>query len=211
MPARPVYAKLLSRPEKIEILDALNQNEVMTCRKCDLCQARTNTVFGEGDVDAKLMFVGEGPGENEDLQGRPFVGRAGEKLNEMIKAMGLAREQVFIANVVKCRPPNNRTPLPAEAEMCWDFLRRQIETIQPLVLVALGGPATKQLTQAEKGITTIRGIWHQFTRLQPAGPVIPVMPTFHPSYLLRVYTPENRKKVWSDLQKVIKHLEAVKG
>lgn len=191
---------------KLKILQALEESEVRNCTLCPLCQSRTHTVFGEGDPDAKLMFVGEGPGESEDLQGRPFVGRAGQMLDKQIEAMGLKREQVYIANVVKCRPPQNRAPTPIEAQTCWSYLRRQILTIQPRVIVALGGPAAKQLLNTPKGITSIRGVWHWFEGLVPDGPVIPVMPTFHPAYLLRAYTPENRKKVWSDLQEVMRYL-----
>lgn len=208
LPAVPVYLKSHDSATKQHLLHSMDVDEVRDCRKCVLCEGRTQTVFGEGDVDAKLMFIGEGPGENEDLQGRPFVGKAGEKLNEMIKAMGLERKQVYIANVVKCRPPGNRAPTPAEVLSCWDYLKRQIETIQPRVIVTLGGPATKQILQTDRGITAIRGIWHSFDALKPAGPAVPVMPTFHPAYLLRAYTPENRKKVWSDLQKAMKMLKA---
>ncbi|MBI1338167.1 MAG: uracil-DNA glycosylase [Phycisphaera sp.] len=178
----------------------MDEHEVRVCTKCELCRARTNTVFGEGDVDARLMFIGEGPGQNEDEQGRPFVGRAGELLDKQITAMGLERGQVFIANVVKCRPPNNRTPTPVEVDACFDYLRRQIRAIGPEVIVTLGGPATKKIAQTDRGITSIRGTWHRY---EDQGLVIPVMPTFHPAYLLRAYNLDNRKKVWSDLQKVM--------
>ena len=208
LPPLPVYVKSYDSATKLHLLHSMDVNEVRDCRKCGLCEGRTQTVFGEGDPDAKLLFIGEGPGENEDLQGRPFIGKAGQKLDEMIKAMGLDRKQVYIANVVKCRPPNNRAPTPAEVLSCWDFLKRQIETIQPRVIVTLGGPATKQILQTDRGITAIRGIWHSFDALKPAGPAVPVMPTFHPAYLLRAYTPENRKKVWSDLQKAMRMLKA---
>lgn len=195
--------KLVSRPreEKAALLAAMDRDEVKGCTRCGLCQSRTNTVFGEGDPDAKIMFIGEGPGQNEDLQGRPFVGRAGELLDKMIAAMGLRREDVFIANVVKCRPPQNRTPTPMEADACWPYLRRQIEIVAPQVIVTLGGPATKTILQTTEGITRIRGQWRQYNGVEPP---IPVMPTFHPAYLLRSYTVENRKKVWSDLQAVMK-------
>lgn len=207
LPPLPVYKQTFDLSTKTHLLHGMDVNEVRSCRKCGLCSGRTQTVFGEGDPDANLLFIGEGPGENEDLQGRPFIGRAGQKLDEMIKAMGLERKQVYIANVVKCRPPENRAPTAEEVLACWDFLKRQIETIQPRVIVTLGGPATKQILQTAKGITAIRGIWHSFDALKPAGPAIPVMPTFHPAYLLRAYTPENRKKVWSDLQKAMKMLK----
>lgn len=210
MPAAPAY-RPIAASEKAGLLDELNRSEVMDCRKCVLCEGRTQTVFGEGDPNANLMFVGEGPGQNEDETGRPFIGRAGNKLSEMITAMGLSREQVFIANVVKCRPPNNRAPTPVEAEACWPYLLQQIATIQPMVIVTLGGPAAKRLVNPQHGITRVRGLWHHFAGLQPDGPTVPVLPTFHPSYLLRVYTPENRKKVWSDLQTVITYLKANGG
>ncbi|MEX2214434.1 MAG: uracil-DNA glycosylase [Phycisphaeraceae bacterium] len=210
LPQPPTYPKVLTSKEKKRTLEEMDTNEVRPCNKCVLCETRTQTVFGNGDPDAKLLFIGEGPGEQEDLQGVPFVGKAGQKLTEMIKAMGLSRETVFIANVVKCRPPGNRTPLTGEIEACWDYLLRQIATIQPHVIVTLGGPATKTLLQTQRGITSIRGIWHHFNGLKPQGPAVPVMPTFHPAYLLRAYTPENRKKVWSDLQAVMKLLQTHK-
>lgn len=190
----------LDREAKLNVLQAMDTDEVKPCRKCGLCEGRTNTVFGEGDADAKLMFIGEGPGQTEDETGRPFVGKAGELLDKMIVAMGLTREQVYIANVVKCRPPNNRAPLPTEVDACWDYLRRQVEAINPRVIVTLGGPATNRILMTEKGITAIRGAWSQCTLFNPP---IPVMPTFHPAFLLRSYTPDNRKKVWADLQQVM--------
>ncbi|MCC6681294.1 MAG: uracil-DNA glycosylase [Phycisphaeraceae bacterium] len=182
----------------------MDEQEVRKCTRCDLCRSRTQTVFGEGDPDAALMFIGEGPGQTEDEQGRPFVGRAGELLNKMIVAMGLAREQVYIANVVKCRPPDNRTPVPEETAACWDYLRRQIEIIQPRVIVALGAPAAKMLLETKVGIMKLRGTWQSFNMVQPP---IPVMPTFHPAYLLRAYTQDNRAKVWSDLQQVMEMMK----
>ena len=169
------------------------RDEIGDCKRCKLCQARTNIVFGVGDPRAKLMFVGEGPGADEDAQGEPFVGRAGQKLNDMIRAIGLERKDVYIANVVKCRPPKNRDPEPDEVKTCSPFLFRQIEAIQPKVIVALGSPATKTLLGTKAGITTLRGRWGQFRG-------IPVMPTFHPAYLLRSYTVLNRQAVFADLK-----------
>jgi len=163
------------------------------CRRCKLCEARTNIVFGVGDPHARLMFVGEGPGADEDARGEPFVGRAGQKLNEMIRSIGLQREQVYIANVVKCRPPGNRDPEPDEVATCSPFLFAQIEAIAPEVIVTLGSPATKTLLGTRAGITALRGKWGSFRG-------IPVMPTFHPAYLLRAYTVENRKLVFEDLK-----------
>jgi DNA polymerase len=139
------------------------------------------------------MFVGEGPGADEDARGEPFVGRAGQKLDEMIRAIGLTRNDVYIANVVKCRPPGNRDPEPDEVATCSPFLFRQIEAIAPKVIVALGSPAAKTLLGTKVGITALRGSWGRFRG-------IPVMPTFHPAYLLRAYTVENRRLVFEDLK-----------
>ncbi len=163
------------------------------CTRCRLCHGRTHLVYGVGDPAARLMFVGEGPGADEDARGEPFVGRAGQKLNEMIRAIGLERERVYIANVVKCRPPDNRTPEADEIATCSPFLFRQIEAIRPRAIVALGSPAAKTLLGTKEGITTLRGKWGAFRG-------IPVMPTFHPAYLLRAYTVENRRKVFEDLK-----------
>lgn len=163
------------------------------CQRCKLCQARTKIVFGVGNPQAKLMFVGEGPGADEDAQGEPFVGRAGQKLNEMIRAIGMERGDVYIANVVKCRPPGNRDPEPDEVATCSPFLFRQIEAIRPAVIVTLGSPATKTLLGTKAGITSLRGRWGSFRG-------IPVMPTFHPAFLLRSYTVENRQAVFADLK-----------
>jgi uracil-DNA glycosylase len=174
-------------------------DQVCACCRCGLGSSRTNAVPGEGNPDARVMFVGEGPGADEDIQGRPFVGRAGQLLDKQIAAMGLRREDVFIANVVKCRPPNNRPPTPEEAAACWPFLKRQIEIIEPEVIVALGNPAVKALLNSSVGITRLRGQWHELWG-------IPVMPTFHPAYLLRQYSVENRRRVWDDLQKVMERL-----
>ncbi len=138
------------------------------------------------------MFIGEGPGRDEDLQGRPFVGRAGELLDKMISAIGLRREEVYIANVVKCRPPDNRTPTPQEAQTCLGYLKRQIELINPGVIVTLGATPLRELLGLTTGITRIRGQWQRYGD-------IPVMPTFHPAYVLRQYTQDVRRAVWMDL------------
>ncbi|MFP4144392.1 MAG: uracil-DNA glycosylase [Phycisphaeraceae bacterium] len=203
-PAPPAPSPELGRSEKLRVLQAMDEQEVRGCEKCELCHGRTNTVFGEGAPDAPIMFIGEGPGQTEDEQGRPFVGRAGNLLTKMIEAMGFSREQVYIANVVKCRPPNNRTPTPAEVQTCWDYLRRQIETIRPRAIVTLGAPATKMLLGTKTGITRLRGTWHEYAGVNPP---VPVMPTFHPAFLLRAYTKENRAKVWSDLQAVMSRVQ----
>jgi DNA polymerase len=204
-PAPAVTHEPMAREQRIVALEQMDQREVRGCTLCGLCDGRTNTVFGEGDPEAPIMFVGEGPGQSEDEQGRPFVGRAGDLLTKMINAMGYDREQVYIANVVKCRPPNNRTPSAIEVQTCWDYLRRQIEIIRPSVIVTVGGPATKMVLDVKTGITKLRGTWHQYTRIDPP---IPVMPTFHPAFLLRAYTKENRAKVWSDLQQVIERVQS---
>ncbi|MEM9252148.1 MAG: uracil-DNA glycosylase [Planctomycetota bacterium] len=201
--ADDLASQTLSADDKRRLLDELNQSQVVGCEKCGLCQARTQTVFGEGDPDAKLMFVGEGPGQTEDQTGRPFVGRAGELLDKQIEAMGLKREQVYIANVVKCRPPNNRTPTPQEVATCGPYLVRQVRIIRPAVIVTLGGPASKMLLSTTEGITRLRGRWGEFGVTDPP---VPVMPTFHPAFLLRAYTRDNRMKVWADLQAVMEKL-----
>jgi DNA polymerase len=175
------------------------------CTHCTTATYHTQTVFGEGDPNAKVMFIGEAPGEEEDRTGRPFVGRAGQKLNDIIKAMGLAREQVYIANILKSRPPENRTPLEHEVQACSPFLAEQIRIIQPMVIVALGGPSAKFLLQTDTGITKLRGIWGTY-QTPDGGLTVPVMPTFHPAFLLRQYTRENREKVWSDMQAILAKL-----
>lgn len=192
----------MPREKKLNALNELEEHHVRGCTKCPLCEGRTRTVFGEGDVDAAVMFIGEGPGQNEDEQGRPFVGRAGQLLDKQIEAMGYQRAEVYIANIVKCRPPNNRAPTTTEVDACMDYLKKQIETIRPKAIVTLGGPAAKALLNTREGVTRLRGQWHEIS-LGQGKPTVPVMPTFHPAYLLRAYTPDNRKKVWSDLQQVM--------
>lgn len=176
------------------MLDAIAE-QVAACSKCVLHESRHNVVPGEGSPAARLVFIGEGPGEQEDLQGRPFVGRAGKMLDKIIAAMGLAREDVFIGNIVKCRPPGNRAPAPTEAVDCMPYLQQQIEIIAPEVIVALGATAAKWLLETRDGISKLRGRFHDYRG-------IPLMPTYHPAYLLRAYTPENRRKVWDDMLKV---------
>ncbi|MCF7853685.1 MAG: uracil-DNA glycosylase [Candidatus Pacebacteria bacterium] len=166
---------------------------VQTCHRCSLHKSRTNVVFGEGDPHARIMFIGEGPGFDEDQSGRPFVGRAGQLLTKMIQAMQLSREEVFIGNIVKCRPPGNRTPHEDEAEACLPFLRRQIELIQPDILVLLGATPLKYIL-GKTGITRLHGTWHDVNG-------IATIPTFHPSYLLR--SPQRKRDVWEDLKKVM--------
>jgi len=202
--AQPAAA--LSRDERVAALTAMNENEVKPCTKCVLCRGRHHTVFGEGDCEARLMFVGEGPGQDEDLSGRPFVGMAGQLLDKMIAAMGLAREQVFIANIVKCRPPNNRAPEPAEVAACWDYLMRQIRIIRPEVIVTLDNPSSHALLKTTTGITRLRGTWQVMPELAEGVAGIAIMPTYHPAYVLRNRTVEIRGQVWSDLQAVMQRL-----
>ncbi len=196
----PFDAPLLSTDEKRSRLLALEEKEVRTCPKCRLCETRTQTVFGEGDVDAKIFFIGEGPGENEDLTGRPFVGRAGQLLDKMIAAMGLRRNQVYIANIVKCRPPENRVPAPDEVATCTPYLERQLEMIRPATIVTLGRPAASYMLGNPKlTMGSVRGRWFQWRGIK-------LMPTYHPSYVLRNYTEETRKAVWNDLKLVMDEL-----
>ena len=159
--------------------------------------AHTRIVFGDGDPCARLMFIGEAPGAEEDKQGIPFVGRAGKLLNDMITAMGLRREDVYIANVLKTRPPNNATPTMEEARLCAPFLHEQIRIVAPEVIVTLGLPATRVILDSTETMGRLRGRWGVFRGVD--GREVPVMPTYHPAFLLRSYTPENRRKVWSDL------------
>ena len=169
------------------------------CQRCKLCSGRTNLVFGVGNPRAKLMFVGEGPGRDEDLQGEPFVGRAGQLLTDIItKGMGLKREDVYICNVVKCRPPENRNPEPDEVAACEPFLKKQIDIVRPDIIVGLGKFAVQTLLQSKVAISKLRGNWHSYHGIK-------LMPTFHPAYLLR--NPADKKLVWEDIKKVIKELQ----
>jgi uracil-DNA glycosylase len=164
------------------------------CTRCKLSKGRTKIVFGTGSPKAQLMFVGEGPGRDEDLSGEPFVGRAGKLLTDMIKAMGLQREDVYIANIVKCRPPENRQPEHDEVTACSPFLMRQIDVIQPKVICTLGNTPTQTLLQTTQGISKFRGQWFDFRDTK-------LLPTYHPAYLLR--NPAAKADVWKDLQKVM--------
>ena len=173
------------------------RDDIGDCVRCRLHKGRTKLVFGVGNPDAELMFVGEGPGADEDAQGEPFVGRAGQLLNNMISAMGLKREDVYIANVVKCRPPGNRTPEKDECDTCSPFLLRQIEVIKPKVIVALGAVAAKNLLAVNDSMANLRGRWYDFRGARLAV-------TYHPAYLLR--DPRQKKEAWKDLQMVMKFL-----
>ena len=173
------------------------REDIGDCTRCRLHKGRTNLVFGVGNVNAELMFVGEGPGADEDAQGEPFVGRAGQLLNNMISAMGLKRQDVYIANVVKCRPPGNRTPEKDECDTCSPFLMRQIDVIRPKVIVALGAVAAKNLLAVNDSMANLRGRWYDFRESR-------LLVTYHPAYLLR--DPRQKKETWKDLQMVMKYL-----
>src|SRR5438552_4852216 len=192
--------KLPTRPaEAADNVAALRiiREDISDCTRCRLHERRTNIVFGVGNVNPDIMFVGEGPGADEDEQGIPFVGRAGQLLNNMIAAMGIKREDVYIANVVKCRPPGNRTPENDECDTCSPFLLRQIEVIKPKVIVALGATAAKTLLLVNDSMGNLRGRWYDFKGSRLAA-------TYHPSYLLR--DPRQKKEAWKDLQMVMKYL-----
>jgi DNA polymerase len=182
--------------DKPAALKAIRE-DIGDCTRCRLHKGRTNIVFGVGNVNAGLMFVGEGPGADEDEQGEPFVGRAGQLLNNMIGAMGLKRSDVYIANVVKCRPPGNRTPENDECDTCFPFLDRQIEVIRPKVIVALGAVAAKKLLAMNDSMARLRGRWYDYKGARLAV-------TYHPAYLLR--DPRQKKEAWKDLQMVMKYL-----
>lgn len=176
--------------------------DIGDCRRCGLCESRSKIVFGVGNEKSPLVFVGEGPGAEEDAQGIPFVGRAGQLLTQMIEntakkeGIPLLRDDVYICNVVKCRPPGNRAPEPDEMEICGQFLYRQLSAIRPKALCALGGTAARALTGHKEGVTKMRGHWFQWRD-------IPVMVTYHPSYLLRAYNQDAKREAWQDLKKLL--------
>ena len=196
VPFTPGTPVLPPAPSHTADLGALWE-ECMVCQKCGLAKTRHSVVFGEGNPHARLMFIGEGPGADEDMQGRPFVGKAGQLLDKMIAAMKFSREEVFIANVVKCRPPNNRVPSPEEAEACIGYLKRQIELVKPEVIVLLGATAVTFLLGKTEGITRLRGTWQAYEG-------IPVMPTYHPAFLLRQESA--KRAAWNDLKMVMQAL-----
>lgn len=167
------------------------------CTKCQLSLHRTNVVAGEGNPDADLMFIGEAPGRDEDMQGKPFVGRAGKLLTRIINAMRLERNQVFIANIIKCRPPNNRNPFPDEIKACSSYLERQLQIINPKIICTLGKFSSQTLLNTEESISRLRGSFHEYKGIK-------VMPTYHPAYLLR--NPSGKKLVWDDMQKIMEEL-----
>ena len=176
------------------------RSEVTACTKCRLHGTRTQVVFGVGNPNADLMFIGEAPGRDEDIQGEPFVGRAGQLLTDIIKAMKLTRDDVYIANVIKCRPPENRNPEPDELDACRPFIRRQVEMINPKVIVALGRFGLQSLTERAYSITSVRGQWLEYNGIK-------LMPTYHPAYLLR--NPAAKKEVWADMKNVMAELGLV--
>jgi uracil-DNA glycosylase len=179
--------------------------DIGDCKRCRLHEGRNKIVFGIGDEQAKLVFVGEGPGADEDQQGLPFVGRAGQLLTQMIEGTArkegipIERRDVYICNVVKCRPPENRTPQPDEMEICGQFLYRQLQAIRPKAICALGSTAAKAVLGTKEGVTRLRGKWQQWRD-------IPVMVTYHPSYLLRPYNQNAKKEAWEDLKKVLHYV-----
>jgi DNA polymerase len=181
------------RPESLEEI----RSDLGDCRRCRLCENRRTIVFGAGDPRARLMFVGEGPGHDEDLAGEPFVGAAGQLLTKIIQAIQSSRSEVYIANVVKCRPPGNRLPAPDEIAACVPFLRRQIDSIRPRVICTLGSCAAQTLLGVPEAISRLRG---RFFEVQG----IRVMPTYHPAYLLR--NPEKKRDVWEDMKRIMKEL-----
>jgi DNA polymerase len=195
----PAAPRPLADPERASALVAVRE-ALGECTRCRLCEGRTHIVFGEGSPTAQVVFVGEGPGAEEDRTGRPFVGKAGELLTRMIEATGWRREDVYICNVVKCRPPSNRDPQLDEVAACRPFLERQIHAIRPRVIITLGKPAISTLLGRAVPITKVRGVWQEWQGF-------PVMPTYHPAFLLRQYTVENRRAVWDDLRSARARLE----
>ena len=187
----------LASSEKIVALKTLRE-EIGDCQRCKLSKGRTNIVFGEGNVGAEVMFIGEGPGMEEDRQGRPFVGDAGQLLTKLIEKMGFKREDVYIGNIVKCRPPLNRDPEDDEINTCLPFIKGQIEIISPRVIVALGRISSQTLIGLKVPISKLRGRFYQYGN-------VPLMPTFHPAYLLR--NPKDKWRVWEDAQKVLEKLK----
>jgi len=177
------------------------EGKVKACARCRLARTRTQAVFARGRPDAELMFIGEAPGGEEDRQGIPFVGPAGKLLDQMILAMGLSPEEVYITNIVKCRPPQNRDPRSDEIDACWPFLERQIELVQPKLICTLGRPASNTLLQNHRSMGELRGRWFHYRH-------IPVLPTYHPAYLLR--SPGQKKQAWQDLKRIILALSGAK-
>jgi DNA polymerase len=199
LPSEPPSAPAVAPPPDLEQIRAEVGDD---CRRCKLHEQRTKMVFGSGNPEAKLVFVGEGPGADEDAQGVPFVGRAGQLLTQMIdntakrEGIPIERKDVYICNVVKCRPPGNRTPEPDEMEICGQFLLRQLEAIRPKAICVLGATAAKALLNRKEGVTKMRGNWYEWRGIQ-------VMVTYHPSYLLRPYNQDAKREAWEDLKKAL--------
>jgi len=182
-----------SEPERLEEI----RNELGDCRRCKLHRTRRTIVFGEGNKKARLMLIGEGPGNDEDVQGRPFVGKAGQLLTKILQAIEIEREEVYIANIIKCRPPQNRNPEPDEIENCYPFLLKQIQAIRPWIICALGTFSAQTLLKTDVKITALRGKVYDFSGIQ-------LFPTYHPAYLLR--NPEKKREVWEDMKQIAKAL-----
>lgn len=180
--------------ERLFLLEKVRE-EVLNCKRCCLYKTRKNIVFGEGNPYAKILFLGEAPGEEEDIEGRPFVGRAGKLLTQIIEAMGLRREDVYITNALKCRPPHNRSPYPEEIKACFDYLKRQIDIIRPWVICALGRFANLALSKEDLSLSRLHGKEYIYEGIK-------VIPTFHPAYLLR--NPQEKKSSWQDFKKVLR-------
>ncbi len=198
----PIYESLSSygtqppsRPQRLSLEEI--RRELGNCRKCKLHRTRQTIVFGEGNPQARLMVIGEGPGYDEDVQGRPFVGKAGQLLTKILQSIGLTRGEVYIANIIKCRPPQNRNPEPDEIESCFPFLIKQIEAIQPKIICALGTFSAQTLLRTDAKITALRGKVFNFSGIR-------IFPTYHPAYLLR--NPERKREVWEDMQQIAKAL-----
>lgn len=209
VPVAPSDAVAAAPPVEVSFGPAPTLEQIRTalgdCQRCRLAAGRTQIVFGDGAPDADLLLIGEGPGEQEDLRGVPFVGRAGELLTQMIeKGLRIPRASVYICNIVKCRPPSNRTPLADEVAACRRFLDGQIDAVRPKVILALGKPATSLLLGRDVAISRVRGTWQDYRG-------VPVMPTFHPAFLLRQYTPENRRMVWRDLEQALARARELGG
>jgi DNA polymerase len=203
-PASAMFPSLFPAAADDDSLETIRA-DIGDCRRCRLSEGRNSIVFGSGNATARLVFVGEGPGADEDAQGLPFVGRAGRLLTQMIdgtaskEGLAIRRPDVYICNVVKCRPPDNRTPLPDEMEICGQFLFRQLITMRPRAICCLGATAARALLGAKEGIMKLRGRWHYWRD-------IPVMPTYHPSYLLRPYNQNAKREAWEDLKKVLHYV-----
>jgi len=195
--AKSLSGPAMGRSPSPSSLEAV-RSELGDCRRCKLHPYRTRIVFGIGNPQAKLVFIGEAPGRDEDLQGEPFVGQAGQLLNKIIQAIQLRREEIYIANIIKCRPPENRNPEPDEIASCEPFLIKQLQVIRPRLICALGAFAARTLLKTEEKISSLRGNFHEYQG-------IPLMPTYHPAYLLR--NPSRKREVWEDMKKIKKEYD----